>query len=277
MRTFNALVTDGHLRQSLATVRSLGRRGLTVAALSASREVPVFWSRWCDCGFVCHAGESTHAYLAYLEELLEDSRPPVLIPTHDGTIALLRQYRSRLERYTHIALADEPAMSVAVNKEQTIAAAVRVGVRVPPSLTVNAISDLPHAVQELGLPAVVKPSESWLQRRNEGIWKGPQLVTTTDEARRAVAEIIGLGGVALCQPLLTGRREAVSFLYANGEIHARFAQWAKRTIPPLGGTSVLRQSIAVPSDMARRRSGWSEINLKGIGSSSGATLQAFPI
>jgi predicted ATP-grasp superfamily ATP-dependent carboligase len=40
----------------------------------------------------------------------------------------------------------------------------------------------------------------------------------------------------------------VSFLYAKGEIYARFAQWAKRTQPPLGGTSVLRQSIAVPPD-----------------------------
>ncbi|TMB75671.1 MAG: hypothetical protein E6J48_14840, partial [Chloroflexi bacterium] len=37
-------------------------------------------------------------------------------------------------------------------------------------------------------------------------------------------------------------------LYADGQIFARFAQWAKRTVPPLGGQSVLRQSIAVPSD-----------------------------
>jgi predicted ATP-grasp superfamily ATP-dependent carboligase len=40
-------------------------------------------------------------------------------------------------------------------------------------------------------------------------------------------------------------------LYANGEIHARFAQWAKRMNPPLGGESVLRQSIPVPADIGR--------------------------
>ncbi|MBV9708077.1 MAG: ATP-grasp domain-containing protein [Chloroflexi bacterium] len=38
-------------------------------------------------------------------------------------------------------------------------------------------------------------------------------------------------------------------LYAHGEFYARFAQWAKRTDPPLGGQSVLRQSIAVPDDI----------------------------
>src|SRR5438477_503975 len=34
-------------------------------------------------------------------------------------------------------------------------------------------------------------------------------------------------------------------------MYARFAQWAMRTYPPLGGASVLRQSIAVPPDVGR--------------------------
>ncbi len=249
MTTFNALITGAHFRQSLVTVRSLGRRGLSVAALATSSDVPAFSSRWCDYGFVCPADEATDGYLAYLEELLARTRPLVLIPTHDGTIALVRRHRARLERYTRVALADEPAMTIAVNKELTLATAKRVGVPVPPCLPVNTITEIPNALKEIGLPAVVKPSEPWLQGDQQEVWRGPQVVTTADEARRAVAEIIGFGGVALCQPLLTGRREAVSFLYANGKVHARFAQWAKRTIPPLEGTSVLRQSIAIPPDI----------------------------
>jgi predicted ATP-grasp superfamily ATP-dependent carboligase len=35
-------------------------------------------------------------------------------------------------------------------------------------------------------------------------------------------------------------------------MYARFAQWAKRTEPPLGGTSVLRQSIAIPEDIGKQ-------------------------
>ena len=262
--TFNALITGAHFRQSLVTVRSLGRRGLSVAALATSSDVPAFSSRWCDYGFVCPADEATDAYLAYLEQLVARTRPPVLIPTHDGTIALVRRRRARLERYTRVALADEPAMTIAANKELTLATARRAGVRVPPCLTVNTISEIPNALKEIGLPAVVKPSESWLRGDQRDVWKGPQLVTTADEARRAVAEIVGFGGAALCQPLLTGRREAVSFLYANGEVHARFAQWAKRTIPPLGGTSVLRQSIAIPPDIGNHAERLvREINLEG--------------
>src|SRR2546422_580681 len=163
---FDALVLNARLRQSLVTVRSLGRRGLRVAAVETSNHVPAFSSRWCQR-----------------------------------------------------------------------------------SLVVRTDSEIPAALREIGLPAVVKPSESWLWRGPQGAWVGPQLVTTPAEAREAVAALSRFGGVALFQQLLSGRREAVSFLYAKGQMYARFAQWAKRTLPPLGGASVLRQSIAVPPDI----------------------------
>ena len=53
-------------------------------------------------------------------------------------------------------------------------------------------------------------------------------------------------------------------LYADGDVYARFAQWAKRTSPPLGGNSVLRQSIAIPPDAGSyAESLVRDINLEG--------------
>jgi predicted ATP-grasp superfamily ATP-dependent carboligase len=247
--TFDALVLNARLRQSLVTVRSLGRRGLTVAAVETSNHVPAFTSRWCQRGIVFQADDGTDAYLAHLTEFLERTGARVLIPSHDGTIALLRRHRPQLEQRVRLALADERTLSIAVNKERTLALAQRLGLRVPRSLVVRTDSEIPLALAEVGLPAVVKPSESWVWRGPQGAWVGPVLVTTPGEAGRAISEVTQAGGVALFQQLLSGRREAVSFLYARGQVYARFAQWAKRTMPPLGGASVLRQSIAVPSDL----------------------------
>ncbi len=245
----DALVLDAHQRQALVTVRSLGRRGLSVAALETSGNAPAFSSRWCQRGLVCPADEATDAYLTYLEQALERMAGQVLIPSSDGTIALLRRHRARLERRVRIALASEAAMTVAVDKEQILAVAQRLGIGVPRSLVVRTVSDVPEALRKIGLPAVVKPTESWQWGQPLGARVVSELVTTPDEARCAIAKLTRFGGVTLFQELLSGRREAVSFLYANGEIHARFAQWAKRTRPPLGGESVLRQSIAVPPDI----------------------------
>ena len=242
----DALVLDAGLRQSLVTVRSLGRRGLSVAALE-SCNAPAFSSRFCQRGFVCPAGNATDDYLDYLERLLTGIGARVLIPSGDGTISLLRRHRALVERHVRIALAKEEPLAIAVDKERTLAIAERLGIGVPRGVVVRAAGEVPAALEEIGLPAVVKPCESWSE--DDRVRVTSQLVTTPDEARRAVAELTRFGGATLFQELLSGRREAVSFLYAGGEIRARFAQWAKRTAPPLGGESVLRQSIAVPADI----------------------------
>src|SRR2546428_7176616 len=165
---FDALVLDARLRQSLVAVRSLGRRALSVAALETSSEAPAFSSRWCQRGFVCPPVDTTGAYLAFLEQLLDGTGARVLIPSHDGTIALLRQHRARVERRARIALASEPAMAIAVSKERTLAVAEGLGLRMPRGLLVRAVSDVPAALKEIGLPAVVKPSESWLGAGQRG-------------------------------------------------------------------------------------------------------------
>ncbi len=76
-----------------------------------------------------------------------------------------------------------------------------------------------------------------------------KLAITPDEVAQAVEELTLFGGTVLIQQFLSGEREAVSFLYANGEVYARFAHWAKRMEPPLGGVAVFRKSIAVPQDI----------------------------
>lgn len=252
---YDALVLDARLRQALVTVRSLGNRGLRVAALESNPNAPTFSSRWCRKKLVCPADEGTNAYLAYLEQVLDATGIRVLIPSSDGTIALLRQHREQLTHRVQLAVAKESAMTIAVNKEQTLAIARELGLSIPTGITVGSVRDVAAALRDVGLPAVVKPIESWLwgeQQSEGGVRFVSRLVTTPEEARLAVEELTRFGGTTLFQKFLSGRREAMSFLYANGEMYARFAQWAKRTEPPLGGQSVLRQSIAIPSDIGEQ-------------------------
>lgn len=246
----DVLVLDAGLRQSLVTVRSLGSRGLRVAAMEiVGHKVPAFASRWCQQKIVCPAEEGTEGYLEYLEQVLDMTGARVVISSSDGTVALLRQYRERLEQRTRIALAREPALGIAVNKTQTLDIAEKLGMAIPRGLTISSINEVEAALREIGLPAVIKPAESWMEQEEERSRFLAQLATTPDEARRAVEELTALGGSVLFQQFLTGKREAVNLLYANGQVYGRFAQWAKRTDPPLGGSSVLRQSIEIPADI----------------------------
>jgi thioredoxin reductase/predicted ATP-grasp superfamily ATP-dependent carboligase len=218
-----------------------------VAALDVA-DVPSFYSRWCQRSFVCPASTIGAEYLAYLEQVLAQTGARVLITSADGMVALVRKYREQLERRVNIALASEAALAIAVNKEQTLAVAQNLGLAVPRGVVVKAVDEVKEALREIGLPAVVKPVESWLWGKGHGTRVASYLVTTPDEARCAVEALTAHGGTTLFQQYLTGRREAISLLYAGGEVYARFAQWAKRTEPLLGGLSVVRQSMPVPVD-----------------------------
>jgi glycosyltransferase involved in cell wall biosynthesis/predicted ATP-grasp superfamily ATP-dependent carboligase len=245
----DALVLDAGLRQSLVAVHSLGMRNQRVGAFDITGDVPTFSSRWCRQSFVCRTNYGTGAYRATVHELLDETSARVLIASHDGTIALLRRYRAEFEKKgARIALASEAALSIAISKERTLEVANRLGIHVPRSIVVHNVGEVGRAIKEIGLPAVVKPVESWIPAGDGGERLTLEVATTPQEAWAAVAKQTRLGGSCLVQQVLTGRREAVMLFYANQRIHARFAQWAKRTLPPFGGESVLRQSIAVPHD-----------------------------
>jgi len=245
----DALVLDASLRQSLVTVRSLGRRGLGVVAAETHPHAPCFASRWCQRGLVSPAEVATEAYRDILEQWLERTGARVLFAANDATIDLLRRHRVPLAARVRLALAGEPALAIAIDKQQTLAIARRLGLRIPRQVVVRDVGDTAAAVDEIGLPAVIKPCESWVWNGREGTRLGARLAVTAAEAHQAIEAVTRFGGAAQVQQLLTGRREAVSFVYANGAVYARFAQWAKRTYPLLGGYSVLRQSIAIPPDI----------------------------
>lgn len=258
--TFDALVLDAKLRQSLVTVRSLGRHNKKVAALEVanaleqSRRVPAFASRWCQRSSVAPSFvRDVEPFLTYLQQWLDNTGARVLITSSDGTLAVLREHRTRIEQHgTRIALASEPALSIALNKDQTLEIAEKLGLGVPRGVMLRSVDEVAEAVRDVGLPAVVKPAETWQWGEQRGMRLISILVTTPEEARRAVEKLTQNAGVVLFQKFLTGRREAVSFIYAHGEIYARFAQWAMRTHPQLGGTSVYRQSIPVPEDIGEQ-------------------------
>jgi Predicted ATP-grasp enzyme len=264
---YDALVLDAVLRQSLVTVRTLGQRGIRVAALetSAFRCIPTFASRWCQHAYVAPGYEqSMEPFVAYLTLLLQHTGARMLFTASDGTLELLRAHRALFEPLTRVAIANEAALKVATNKDQTLAVARQLGLNVPVGVTVTSVVDVKEALKTIGLPAVVKPNVSWLWGEQRGVRLICALVATPDEAYQAVERLTQDGGSVLLQKFLTGRREAMSFLYAHGEVYARFAQWARRTQPQLGGTSVYRKSIAVPDDIGTQAERLiREINLDG--------------
>jgi predicted ATP-grasp superfamily ATP-dependent carboligase len=183
------------------------------------------------------------AYVDGLLGLLDEYPAQMMLPAHDGSIQALRTRRAQIERRIALPLASESALDIAVSKARTLALAEALGIAVPRSVPVSDIGDVPAAMEEVGVPAVVKPDQSWTERAGMGTRLSSEAVTTVDRAKQALEGVFAAGGRALIQQWLPGSREAVSLFYAHGRIWARMAQVSHREWPVLGGVSVLCESI----------------------------------
>jgi glycosyltransferase involved in cell wall biosynthesis/predicted ATP-grasp superfamily ATP-dependent carboligase len=248
--TLDVVVLDADERQSLVCVRSLGRAGLAVGAYGSSRWSPAFGSRWCvDHGRLPDSANGLEPVVAAILRVLEQRRPQVLMTAHDGTIEALRAGRDELGSHVAIALAAEPALAIAVDKTKTFELATSLDIPLPRTLAVDRLEDVAGACRELGFPLVVKPIRSWVEGSAGGSRLTASLVVDLDDARAVSRRAFEAGGSVVMQEWLTGSREAVSLVYADGEFTGRFAQVAHRMYPPLGGSSIVRESISLPADL----------------------------
>jgi predicted ATP-grasp superfamily ATP-dependent carboligase/flavin-dependent dehydrogenase len=231
-------------------VRELGKAGLLNCAVDSDRHAPAFTSRWCTFNAVVpDFAEDQDGFVEALLALCAEYKPRVLIPAHDGSVEALRPRRSDLERVVGLALGSDEALEVAVDKTRTLAYAKSIGLRIPQGITVKNVEEVEAAVDECELPLVVKPTHTWVQNQGPGQRLRAILASTRAEAIAAAQAILAEGTELVLQEWLPGDREAISFMCAHNRIWARFAQRADRTLPPLGGNSVLRESIPLPADI----------------------------
>jgi predicted ATP-grasp superfamily ATP-dependent carboligase len=172
----------------------------------------------------------------------------VLLPTGDATIAAVAAVRDQLaELGCALALAPDGALAIASDKDQTLKVADELGILTPKTVSIGSVADLPAAIAEVGFPFVLKPTISWTGTSEERLT--PVDALTEAEAAEVTDAFLAAGSGVLAQQFASGRREGVTLVVADGEILASCGHVAHRTTPPLGGNSVIRESIEAPPDL----------------------------
>ena len=245
-----ALVLDARERHSLTSVRSLGRAGIEVIPADPHSYTPAFRSRFCSRRAVLPDPHDADAYVDRVIELCEMLGSPVVMTGHDGSIAALRSRRTELDAVARVALARENPLSVAVDKHATQAVAARLGVPVPPGRTVTDMAAAAAAIDELGLPLVVKPALSWKINGTRGFGVQLSIELTRGAALSRIGSLVEKGMTVLVQRWLPGARDAISLFLADDAVLAKFAVRTSRMYPVIGGDSIIRETIPLPSDIS---------------------------
>jgi predicted ATP-grasp superfamily ATP-dependent carboligase len=253
--SYDILILDAGYKQSLASARSLGRAGLRVAMGECFAEcdpaLPVlsFQSRYSSCNVHLPSyADDPDGFVAAIAEFVREHPTRVILPTGDGTISTLMPHRDRFaELGCTIAMAPNNVLEIALDKDLTLEVARKLGIPQPRTIRIDELGDLPGVLAEFAFPIVFKPTVSWSGHSDHRVQ--PMEVINRDEAIAVTAEMLAAGSSVLAQEWACGRREGVTLFLADGEVAAACAHAAYRTHPPLGGSSVMRESIPLLEDI----------------------------
>jgi predicted ATP-grasp superfamily ATP-dependent carboligase len=255
MNAYDALILDGGSRQSLASTRSLGRAGLRVAVAECFAEcdpaLPVlsFRSRYCARQVVLpNYATDQAAYADAVVDFVTGNPTSMMLPTADGSIAALAPRRDELAKLgCTLALAPPDVLAITNDKDQTLSVARELGIAYPASMTVSSLGQLPKMVARFGFPVVLKPTISWADHATARL-QATEVVNEA-EATEVITRYLEAGANAIAQEWMSGNREGVTLFMVDGQVLASCAHLAHRTSPPLGGASVLRESLPLLRDL----------------------------
>jgi predicted ATP-grasp superfamily ATP-dependent carboligase len=244
------LLTDSSQRSTLAACRSLARAGHEVHVAGSGRWSLAGASRGVR-EHIVDAGplERPELFGAAVANLAQRIGAHVLIPMTDAAAIAILAGDQRATPY-RVPMPGLEAFRLASDKAALLSRAQAAGFAIPESAVIESRSDgLPRRLEPL-TPGVLKPHRS-ITHSSSGLQR--HTVTYYANAGEAATILQSLPDEAF--PVLAQRRvpgDGVGFfaLRWEGRMVATFAHRRLREVPPTGGVSVSRESIAMPPELA---------------------------
>lgn len=236
----HVLVLDGHLRSSLAVIRTLAGRGITVTSGADTRFATAHFSTHVSDTFVYPSAELAPEVFrdAVLQYLSEHPSIDALFPVGHYTTRCLSEYKEAFQAETAVPVPDYRTFRGAWNKANTLRTAAEIGIPHPETAFPESLSEAVDSADRIGYPLVVKP-------RTASGSRGLSFVSEEDQLGDAYESACQFDESPLLQEVIPKHGDGIgtAFLFDDGTMKADFAYRRLREYPPGGGPSTLRESI----------------------------------
>jgi len=240
---YKVLVTDAGLRNTVAAIRSLGKKGIQVVGGEDSIFAMGFFSKYCKKRVIYPSPKNNSGqWLKFMLRELSQDEYDMLLPMDDDTVMLVAKNKELLSRYTKIPVPDYDTLMKAKNKAETYEYATKNNIPCPKTYFISSLDDVRRLGREIEFPVVIKPKDSSGSRgivyvkNSEALY--PEYLKVHQKYQfPLIQEYIPPGGTAY---------GVFALLNKNSEVRAIFAHKRIREFPISGGPSTLRKSVWRP-------------------------------
>ena len=244
-RGIRVLVTDASTPAAVATVRSLGRRGVEVLAAWQGATFPLAATSR-HCSGVLRLPDPFDEPDAYADRLLRSIRRAgidALVPISDLARTAASPVRAAIEESAVYCAPPDGALAAAEDKWSILDRAGAAGLGVPPARLVSEPEEWPEARDSLGASLVFRSRRS-LVRHGTRYRQPPTKITFTRAAADAeIAERLALGEPTVVTPYRLGTGRGVYIFMDKDRPAAWFGHRRLRETNPRGSAA----SAAVPA------------------------------
>ena len=243
------IVPYGRGWNSLAIVRSLGRRGIDVFCGEEAPFAPCFFSRYCRGHFQYPSpSREPVAFVDFMVGKVKElapggDEPYVLMPVHKETF-VLAEHRERFEPHITLPVTTIDNIRLTDDKGRLAKLAEERGIRIPRTWQFHDVSELYRQVPELPMPLFVK-----VRKAAAGV--GLRKVDTPEKLVATFREFIDGYGLQpdqypLVQEFVTGGDYCVTTLFDQGHCIASMTYHNIRAFPRSTGAGALRETVHCP-------------------------------
>lgn len=240
--TLPPAIVVGLCAHGLAIVRDLTAAGIPVIALESDGTLPGTSTRHGQISFTPDINKA--GLISALDDMASRLPPgtrPVLMLTNDRMVEAAGQMAAHLSRNFRLSWASSAARLLPLLKKDNIESrCAEVGLNYPRSCVLEQADELEHALKELSLPVIAKPTKPLSAFKTLVAHSMPEL----QAARKLLADNMPV----LFQEFIPGSDEQIHFgaLYLqDGRVLARF-EGRKLLSRPMGHTTI---AVSEPNDL----------------------------
>ncbi|WP_078409076.1 carboxylate--amine ligase [Priestia abyssalis] len=232
-------ITDGLHRKSLAAVRSLGKKGISVTVGEKTRWNSSAFSKFCRRSFIYPDPEQApDRFAEWFDTHVEKQRWDVFLPMDDAAVEIALHNRKKWETKCRLVLPPSESYWKARDKYEAVQLAEKAGLAVPGTYIPQSLEELRVKMIDLAFPVIIKPRKSSGSRGIQVVEQGKDLL----EAYKRAA--LQYERPMIQEYIPQGDRFDVCLLFdQHHEMKSAFVQREIRHFPIPMGPSTVQESV----------------------------------